>query len=94
MLIEILNLIASGDVRSKEELINKLKINGTTLDDIISTLIRKGYLQLKIEKKQSFCNLCLSEDNCKDESVLCKVYVITNNGTEFVKRYRETQNKN
>lgn len=47
MLIEILKLIANGYVRSKKELINKLNINGTTLDDIISMLVSKGYFAIK-----------------------------------------------
>ena len=84
---EILRVIRDGGMLSKGDIVNKLGIQESTLDSILSLLSLKGYLETidDAEEVQRACIGCPINKECMQKAFAGTVYWITDKGKNYLK---------
>ena len=85
---EILRMIHDGGMSSKGEIANKLGIQESTLDSILSLLSLKGYLKTmdSTEEVVRACIGCPLSKECMQKVSADNAYTITNKGKNYLRR--------
>ena len=85
---EILRVICDGGWSSKGDIANKVGIQGSTLDSILSLLSLKGYLKTidsAVEMPRG-CIGCLISKGCIQNASAGSVYMITDKGKNYLEK--------
>lgn len=85
---EILKLICDGGLSSKREIANKLGIQESTLDGILSLLSWKGYLKAidSTEEVVRTCISCPMSKECMQKASAGNMYTITDKGKNYLEK--------
>lgn len=88
MMKEILRMILDGGLLSKGEIANKLGIQESTLDGILSLLSWKGYLKTmdSTEEVVKACMGCPMSKECMQKASAGSVYTITDKGKNYLEK--------
>jgi predicted transcriptional regulator len=85
---EILKLIRDGGLLNKGDIANKVGIQESTLDSILSFLSSKGYLKT-IDSKAEMpmgCIGCPISKECMQKASAGSVYTITDKGKNYLEK--------
>ena len=84
---EILNIICTEGILSKGEIAEKMGIQESTLMDILSLLLSKGYLKTINSSKETpsvGCCGCSISKECHNEVSSGNIYLITKKGKNYL----------
>ena len=85
---DILSVIRDGGLLNKGDVANKVGIQQSTLDSVLSLLSSKGYLKTidSTEERPSGCIGCPISKGCIQKPLAGRVYMITEKGKNYLEK--------